>query len=302
MGDADYTLEFRADHWVGRFQAMASPCEVLMDVEQEAQARELTQIAHAEALRIEHKFSRYRQDNIVHRIHRAQGEAVEVDPETAALLDFAGQCYTLSEGLFDITSGVLRQVWRFDGSDRLPTTAAVKKILPRIGWEKIRWQRPRLCLPAGMEIDFGGIGKEYAVDKTLQLLRARTTASVLVNFGGDLVTSGPRRHGQGWIVGVENPTTVVDNPPLQSHCEFELNQGGVATSGDSKRFLLKRGVRYSHILNPRTGWPIPDAPRAVTVTAATCTDAGILATLAMLHGKQAEQFLQTQHTPYWCIR
>jgi FAD:protein FMN transferase len=102
--------------------------------------------------RNEHKFSRYRDDNIVHRINHSAGVPLQVDEETAALLDFAAQCYELSDGRFDITSGILRQVWRFDGSNLLPTTEQVQSLLGHIGWSKLTWQRPWLTLPAGMEL------------------------------------------------------------------------------------------------------------------------------------------------------
>lgn len=295
-------LERRADYWLGRFRAMASPCEVLLDVDSEQEAAQLLQLARAEAQRIEHKFSRYRTDNIIHRINQSRGQPLEVDAETVSLLDYAAQCHALSEGRFDITSGVLREVWQFDGSDRVPDAAAVAAILPRIGWEKVDWQAPRLCGPAGMEIDLGGIGKEYAVDRSARLLQQHSRASVLVNYGGDLYATGPRRSGQGWHVGVEDlqagaaPQSSATRPSRH----YELLRGGIANSGDARRYLLKDGVRYSHILDPRSGWPVPDAPRAVTVAAGTCTEAGILATLAMLHGAQAETFLQQEDLTYWC--
>ena len=293
------TLIAREDYWLGQFQAMASPCEILMDVQEEHVARELLALAHAEARRIEHKFSRYRSDNIIHRINHAQGKPVQVDDETAALLDYAQQCYAMSDGLFDISSGVLRKVWRFDGSDRVPDKHAVKAQLRHVGWPKIHWQRPVVTVPQGMEIDLGGIGKEYAVDRTAQLLGQHSDASVLVNFGGDLCASKARRDGRGWIVGIEDPAATTTQ---QSTEEFELLRGGIATSGDSRRYLLKDGIRYSHILDPRTGWPVRDAPHAVTVVAGSCTEAGILATLAMLHGREAESFLQAQRVRFWCQR
>ncbi|HEX9626197.1 MAG TPA: FAD:protein FMN transferase [Acidiferrobacterales bacterium] len=295
----------RADgYWIGRFHAMASPCELLMDVDARAQAAALLAVARDEALRVEAKFSRYRDDSIVHRINHSNGEPLTVDDETACLLDYAGQCHALSDGLFDVTSGVLRAAWRFDGSDRVPTPQAVAALLPRVGWTKLAWQRPVIRLPAGMEIDLGGIGKEYAVDRAALLLRRRSPASVLINFGGDLYASGPRRDGRAWVIGLEDPapSAIEINAPRASVREFELERGGMATSGDARRFLLKNGVRYSHILDPRSGWPVRDAPRSVTTVAATCTEAGILATLAMLHGARAEEFLRAQGVKFWCLR
>lgn len=276
---------------------MASPCEVLVEGGDEAFTRRLTALAADEVRRIEAKFSRYRDDSVLGRLHQAAGRPFEVDGETADLLDFAARCFQLSDGAFDATSGVLRKVWRFDGSDRLPTAAAVEALLPWVGWQKLSWQRSSLTLPAGMELDFGGFGKEYAADRAALLLRqAAPEAACLVNLGGDLVLTRPRRDGQPWVVGIEDPEEAGRQRVL------ELKQGALCTSGDARRFLLKDGVRYGHILDPRTGWPVPDAPRSVTVAGGNCTEAGLLATLAMLAGAEAEEFLAAQGVPFWVVR
>jgi thiamine biosynthesis lipoprotein len=291
------TLTKTEDGWKGAFVAMASPCEVLVDDPSSRLARALLDRAAEEAWRIEAKFSRYRDDGVIHRINHSAGAPVEVDDETARLLDFAAECHAMSDGMFDVTSGVLRRAWRFDGSDRVPSEDRVAGLLPLIGWEKVRWKSPVLTLPEGMEIDLGGIGKEYAVDRTLGILRAHTKAAVLVNFGGDLTVSGPRRDERAWRVGVES----VDAAAGIAR-EIDLAQGALATSGDANRFLLKDGVRYSHVLNPRTGWPVLGAPRSVTVLAANCTEAGLLATMSLLKGEHAEAFLTEQGARHWCMR
>ena len=173
----------------------------------------------------------------------------------AALIDYAAQCHALSEGRFDVTSGVLRRCWRFDGSDRLPEPDSVAALLPLIGFEKIHWQAPRITLPAGMEIDFGGIGKEYAVDRVLALVAARFPGAALVNFGGDLAANRAPDAG-AWQVGVERPET-----EREARLLLELSRGRLATSGDTHRFLLREGVRYGHILDPGSGWPVREIPR-----------------------------------------
>src|ERR1700692_1808869 len=150
------------------------------------------------------------------------------------------------------------------------------------------WQSPRLVLPAGMELDFGGIGKEYAVDRAYDILAAHRSGAFLVNFGGDLRANCPPPHGK-WQIDIERPGTDREAALL-----LELERGALATSGDARRFLLKDGIRYGHILNPRTGWPVPDAPRSVTVAAGSCTEAGLLSTLALLQGAGAQAFLQQQ--------
>jgi FAD:protein FMN transferase len=290
-------LESRTDHFVGRFAAMASPCEVLMEVRTENQAKHILSVVRKEAQRIESKYSRYRQDNVIAKINCAQGASVVVDEETCKLLDFAHQCYEMSGGLFDITSGVLRRIWKFDGSDRLPSIQDITSLLPFIGWQKAHWNKPDLRLEPGMEIDLGGIGKEYAVDAAVQRVQSLTDASVLVNFGGDIRVSGSRRENKAWSVGIESP---------QAQDQFteilQVRTGALATSGDAKRFLIRDGVRYSHVLNPKTGWPVEFAPRAVTVAAATCSEAGILATLALLQGSEAEAFLTAQNVLFCCDR
>ncbi len=282
-------------YWAGHFSAMASPCEILSEEASRETVERLTLMAQKEALRIEHKFSRYRDDNIVARINRSGGEPIEVDAETANLLDYAEQCYQLSEGRFDITSGVLREVWRFDGGDKLPTAEAVAAVLERVGWEKASWQRPHFTLPAGMEIDLGGIGKEYAVDRTAQLLAQFSNESLLVNYGGDLFSTRARRGDKPWVVGLDDP----ERSGERHLGELHLKQGGMATSGDARRFLIKDGVRYGHILDPRNGWPVRGGPRSVTVVAESCMSAGMLATFAMLHGEGAEAFLKAQEVHYW---
>ncbi|MDX1487458.1 MAG: FAD:protein FMN transferase [Acidiferrobacterales bacterium] len=284
-------------YWRGCFRAMGSPCEVLVESENALLANELVRLAACEAWRIERKYSRYRRDNIVHAINNSAGARVCVDKETARLLDFAQRCFGLSDGLFDITSGVLCRAWHFDGSDRVPSEAQVQGLLRYVGWDKVRWKRPHAMLPRGMEIDLGGIGKEYAVDRALLRLCERHRTSVLVNFGGDLRVSGPRKLCQPWIVGVEHSRGDEASPLI-----VEIYDGAVATSGDAHRFLVKDGQRYGHILDPRTGWPIEHAPRSVTIASNTCTEAGIFATLGLLHGAEAERFLEQQGGRYWCIR
>ncbi|MBL8317748.1 MAG: FAD:protein FMN transferase [Burkholderiaceae bacterium] len=287
-----------AGAWRGRFKAMASPCELLVEGADEAQARVLLEAAAAEALRIEAKFSRYRDDSVIAMLHRSRGEPVAVDDETALLLDYAAACHAMSDGLFDVTSGVLREAWRFDGSDRVPTADRVRVLVERIGWHKLHWQRPKIVLPPGMEIDLGGIGKEYAVDRVLALLRSQAALPMLVNFGGDLAVSGLRADGRAWQVGVERP----DAQQRSAVLRLDLSAGALATSGDARRYLLKDGVRYGHILDPRDGWPVRGAPRSVTVAAGRCTEAGTLATLAMLQGPRAEEWLAGQGVPHWVLR
>jgi len=275
---------------------MASPCELLTDVADKTKAQELLDVIANEVWRIESKFSRYIDGNIIHKIGNSNGHAVTVDNETAQLIDFATTLYNLTEGGFDITSGILRKAWSFKGGNKVPSDAVVAKILESVGWDKVTWKAPTLTLRPGMQLDFGGIGKEYAVDRAGQLANTITDASCLINFGGDLIVTRPRKDGKSWSVGIEKADTSAGNASRL----IMLRQGGLASSGDTKRFFLKDGKRYGHILDARTGWPIEGAPRTVTVAADTCIEAGMLTTIAMLQGPAAISFLKAQDVSYWC--
>lgn len=292
MTTADTTFELTCQETFhcATFQAMASPCELLFDTEDAALVSALAAGAVAEVRRIENKFSRYIEGNLCAAINNAQGAQVPVDAECYRLLTFAQACYELSDGFFDLTSGVLRRVWSFDGGKCIPTAEQVQAVLPLVGWEKVRYNENTLQMPAGMEVDFGGIAKEYAVNAAAECCRIKAPElSVLVNLGGDIQVTCPRKNDRVWQVGIENGNQVLP-----------IRKGALATSGDAKRFLLSGGKRYSHILNPKTGWPVDHAPSSVTVHAPLCMQAGCMATLALLQGEQAEHFLENQGVPYWC--
>ncbi len=279
--------------YCGSFPAMASGCEVLVECSEALPAKQMIEAVFVEAKRIESKFSRYLKTNIVYKINNSAEKQVCLDDETAHLVDFAYLCYQLSDGLFDITSGVLRKLWSFDCSDKIPQNKQIKQLLPLIGLDKLTWRAPYLTVPKGMELDFGGIGKEYAVDCCLaKAQQINDKQPILLNFGGDLICNGPRKNGQAWKVGIESVGG--GNPAV-----LTLKNGALATSGDANRYLLKNGIRYSHILNPLTGSSVINAPRSITVSAESCIEAGLLSTLAMLQGDQAKAFLAQQQVNFW---
>lgn len=269
---------FRLHH---RFQAMGGPNSLQLYAADNAQAQRAAQAAQAEVLRIEAKYSRYRDDSIVSRINAAagSGKPVAVDDETAGLLDYAVTVYAQSDGLFDITSGVLRKAWDFK-AQRIPEQSEIDALLPLIGWPQVQWQRPHIALPLeGMQIDFGGFGKEYAVDRAAGVLAAEGIAHGLIELGGDLRVIGPHPDGSPWQVGIRHPRlaeTAIATVPLR--------QGAIASSGDYERYFEREGRRYSHILDPRSGWPVRDSFASVSVLAEQCLIAGTATTIAMLLG------------------
>lgn len=269
------------------FQAMACSCEIVLAANAQAEADRLAQLAVSEVRRIEHKFSRYRDDSVVSAINRNAGQDwVVCDAETLSLLQFAERLHQQSDGLFDITSGVLRRAWRFSQS-RLPDPAAVQALLPLIGWSCVERRAQAIRLPvAGMELDFGGFGKEYAADRAAEVLQAAGVAHGYVNLGGDVRLMGPRTDGSAWVMGIQHP-----REPQRVLATQHLQQGALATSGDYERCIVVQGQRYGHVLHPLTGWPVRHW-QSVSVTAPRAVLAGCISTIAMLKQHDGLAFLQ----------
>ena len=281
------------------FRAMGSPCALSLWVESDRERDEVARACRAEVERLEAKFSRYRESSLTTRINRSAGsrEGVEVDPETASLLDFAAVAHRESEGRFDPTSGVLRRVWDFK-SGRVPSAAERSAILAQVGWSKVSWAPPRIALPlAGMELDWGGFVKEYAADRVAELCRSLGVSGGLVDLGGDLAVVGPHPGGQPWLVGIRDPRR-----PERPIGRIALRAGGLATSGDYERCMIVDGIRYCHLLDPRTGESFREGPASISITGPHCLVAGVSATIAMLHPeKDAKAFLAGLGLPHLMI-
>lgn len=260
------------------FTAMGADCRLTLYAVDESKADQAADLTMVEVWRIEEKYSRYIGGNAMSGINLAasQGEGLDVDEETAMLLNYAYMAFRLSNGLFDVSSGALRRVWDFS-SGKAPSRLSIAQILPLIGLGKVTWTPPHLYfLHAGMELDFGGIGKEYAVDRGADICRSLGIESGLLNLGGDIMVLGPRPDGSPWKIGIRHP-----QKPDATLGNILLMSGAVATSGDYERYIEVDGKRYCHILNPLTGWPVHGLS-SVTVIAEHCLLAGTLATIAML--------------------
>ena len=275
------------------FRAMACQCEIKLWSADAQRAEAVLQAAVAEVQRIEAKYSRYQAQSVISQINADAGISDSiVDAETAALLDFAQQCFEQSDGMFDITSGVLRRAWDFK-SGRVPTQAEIDALLPLVGWHKLNWQRPSVRLTqAGMQLDFGGFGKEYAADRVASVLIDAGEMHALVNLGGDVRVTGAQSDGTPWRIGIQHPRQAD-----QAIASIAISSGALATSGDYERYMVINGKRYAHLLNPHTGYPIACAQSA-SVQAPLCVFAGALASCALLQGAAGLDFLRSQDVTF----
>ncbi|MGZ4998893.1 MAG: FAD:protein FMN transferase [Methylomonas sp.] len=273
---------------------MGTPCEIQLFANSDVLAKRVADRVIADAHRLEAKYSRYRYDSLLSAINRtaARGGEIVVDAETAGLLNYAATCHEESDGLFDISSGILRRAWRFD-TGQLPEQCQIDALLENVGWHKLRWDNPLLTFPtAGMELDFGGIVKEYAVDRAASLCRSEGIRHGVVNLGGDIKTIGPRPDGRNWRIGISHPRK--SGGILET---LSLSHGAVASSGDYERCIVVAGIRYGHVLNPRTGWPVKHLA-TVSVVGDLCVVAGSASTIAMLKEEKGPAWLEATGLPH----
>jgi FAD:protein FMN transferase len=267
------------------FRALGTSCSIKFRLEDERAALDFAAAALGWVGKFEAKYSRYQPTSLVSQINAAAGaDWVAVDPETEHLLNLATDLHQRTEGILDPTLLPLLQVWDWKTAHlQLPTAAAVKAALALTGWEKVQRRPGAVRLPtAGMGLDFGGFGKEYAVDFLAKMARDRGITDALIDLGRDIFALGGNGQHPFWHVGVEdgcNPGTCWGGLAVSGHA--------VSASGDYSRFFTHGGVRYGHILDPRTGWPVANGMRAATVVGPSCLEAGIYSTAVFVLGPQA---------------
>jgi len=278
------------------FKAMGSACEVVLAFHNQNEAESMAKLAIDEVLRIERKYSRYTTDSVIAKINQQAGRgALQCDYETWALFQFASQLFDQSDGLFDITSGVLRQAWDFKKPE-VPTSQKLEVLLPLVGWKKVVLQDQSIALPlAGMEVDLGGFGKEYAADRAAQVLKEKGVIHGYVNLAGDMRFLGPKTTGGPWMIGIQDPRA-----RDQVVATLPITQGGLATSGDYERYFELNGQRYCHVLNPKTGMPV-SYWRSVSVTSPATVVSGCTTTMAMLKEADGLAFLQATGFDFFAI-
>jgi len=240
------------------------------------------QIVFAEIKKIEDLVSKYSPNSEISRLNKT-GE-LEASPDTFYLIQKAGEFWQASDGAFDITVGPLMDLWGFtDKNYQVPDDKDIKKTLDLVGFDKISFDNSKNMVKfnvSGMKVDLGGIAKGYAVDKAVNKLIAEGIKSCLINAGGQVICLGDK-FGKPWRVMIKNPLGEAPSSYL-----LEIKNMSISTSGDYEQFFLKDNKRYSHIMDPKTGYPVQNNIASVTVIARDGVTSDALSTSIFVLGKE----------------
>lgn len=242
---------------------------------------------------IDARMSHYQETSEISRVNRLGYESPqEVSPETFEVIEASVKFYEKSGGVFDITVLPLVKLWGFfDGKPHLPRPEEIQNLLPRIGAHQLilepETRKVGFRVP-GMEIDLGGIAKGYACDRVVGLLKSEGIENALVNIGGTIFGLGRSGDGKPWRVGLQHP-----RDPTRTLRVITLSNEAVSTSGDYEQFFVVDGRRYSHILNPRTGFPA-DRSIAASVIAPSALLTDLLSTSLFILGPEKASLLAGQ--------
>ncbi len=266
-----------------QFKALGTNCRVQFVATSNEYAAGFAREAVQWVASFEGKYSRFRDDSLISEINRAAGVRwTEIDPEVESIFAICDDLYFMTQKVLDPTMLPLIKLWDYRKEHTsLPSASAIAETMELIGWDKVERKPGSVFLPrAGMALDLGGFGKEYAVDKVAAIAVGHRIGACLVDFGRDIHALGTPPDSPAWHVGLENPEI-----PGQSWGSVAAIDMGIATSGDYRRFFEQDGQRYGHILDPRAGKPVVNGILAVTITANSCLEAGVLSTAVFVLGE-----------------
>ncbi len=283
LGNSNSTLK------IGRI-LMGTLVEVTVvgpsDLLQQAANSALDEIKRIEDLTSFHKQSQ------LNEINEKSGLApVKVDPELMALIQSSLEISRVTNGAFDPTIGVISRLWNFSGPEgpRLPSPEEINQALHKVDWKKVQIlpERSEIYLPEqGMALDLGGISKGYALNQAEQIIKSTGIKSALINAGGDIAAFGGKGPGVPWKIGIQDPrdtSTIVATVDIES--------GSVFTSGDYQRYFEKDGIRYHHILDPKTGFPASEVESVSVVAPDGVRAEGLSAGIFVLGPQQGGSLL-----------
>jgi len=253
--------------------------------ESETAARDAIGLAMGEIGRVESLFSVYREDSQVARINRSRpNEPLKIDPEVFTLIEKSVGYSKDTDGAFDVTVKPLVDLWKLaKDSGVLPSEKDIREARAKVGYEKIMLDRDGMTISFttdGMSIDMGGVAKGYATDRAIYILRNNGMQNAIVDSGGDMYCLGTRNSANRWTVGIQHPR---DRGRILY--KIDLKDEGIDTSGDYEKYFMIGGKRYSHIIDPRTGYPIGDDVTSATIIAKDSETADAYATALCVLGK-----------------
>ncbi|NJY63850.1 FAD:protein FMN transferase [Salinimicrobium sp. CDJ15-81-2] len=264
---------------------MGSRFEITVIANNKAEADEYIDLAVAEIVRIEKLISSWDPNSQTSKINLNAGlQPVTVDPELFSLLKRAIKISEITDGAFDISYASMDRIWKFDGSMKeMPSEEEIKASVSKVGFKNILLDEKNSTVflkNSGMKIGFGAIGKGYAADMAKDVLLSKGVSGGIINASGDMNTWGKQPDGREWMVAITNPLN-----KDRAFALLPLREGAVVTSGDYEKFVQFNGVRYSHIINPKTGYPATGII-SVSVFAPKAELADALATSVFVLGKE----------------
>ena len=279
---------------------LGSPFEITVVAKDSIQGNFFIDLAIAEVKRIENQISDWIPTTPISMVNKNAGiQAVKVDSEVYELVARAIKISEITEGAFDISYASMDKIWKFDGSMKtMPTEEAIKKSVAKIGYKNIilnpKDQSIFLKLE-GMKLGLGGIGQGYIADKVKDKLVANGCVSGIVNVSGDINAWGKQINGKLWTVGIINPMN-----KNKVFATFPLENSSVETSGNYEKYVTFNGIRYSHIIDPRSGYPAQGVV-SVSVFAKQTEIADALATGIFVLGVEVGLDLVNQLKGIECI-
>ncbi|RBN51487.1 FAD:protein FMN transferase [Flavobacterium psychrolimnae] len=234
---------------------LGSPFEVTAVAKDTIKANEYIDLAVAEVKRIENLISDWIPTTQISEINRNAGiKPIKVDAEVFELVERAIKISQITNGAFDISYASMDKIWKFDGSMKvMPTEEAIKKSVAKIGYKNIILNPKEHTIflkLEGMKLGLGGIGQGYIADKVKDLLFSKGCVSGIINVSGDINAWGKQPDGKPWTVGIVNPLN-----KNKIFATFPIEDSAVETSGSYEKYVIFDGIRYSHIIDPRTGYP-----------------------------------------------
>ena len=251
----NYSVAFSQQIFKKEQSLLGSPFEITVVATDSVQAKLYTDLAISEVKRIENLVSDWIPTTQISQVNQNAGiKPIKVDQEVFDLVERAIKISKLTSGAFDISYASMDKIWKFDGSmKQMPTEEAIKKSVEKVGYQNIilnPTDKTIFLKNKGMKLGLGGIAQGYIADKIKEVLQEKGCTSGLVNVSGDINTWGKQPNGQPWTVGIINPMN-----KNKVFATFILDDSAVETSGSYEKFVVFNGKRYSHIIDPRTGYP-----------------------------------------------